>query len=399
MVPSIFVMLDRMPLTANGKVDRHALAATLAAPNALGEELHVPPRTPNEVALARIWAELLKIEPVGVHDNFFDLGGHSLLAVQMFAQMREELGVDLPIASLFPDATIAHLCRGLEAADHPSSGSSTLVPIQPRGSRPPLFCIHAIDGEVVRYAHLARHLGEEQPFYGLRARGLDDGEKPFTDISEMAAHYVAQMRKVSDGPYLVGGFSFGGAVAAEVATQLVELGQEVALLAIFDTPLDGSAFQPVGQLRGLGPDLVAYVQHLLEPGQRLRFVRGELPAVWRALAWLLRIRKTPPHMQSIESLVSSMAGSSSPHERVARIHLGALARFTPRPYPGRVTLFRARVRPLLASHDAVLGWNSLARGGVEVYPLPGSHAQMFEEPHVATLAELLLRVSSRCRTD
>jgi amino acid adenylation domain-containing protein len=389
MVPAAFVPLAALPLTPNGKLDRRALPR----PDPSHPELErgfLAPRSAREAALAAIWAELLDVERVGVRDNFFDLGGHSLLAVRLFARIYEQFGVRVPIASLFPEATVEHLSGLLDSSIH-REATGSLVAIQPRGTRPPFFCVHPIDGEVVRYAQLARALGNQQPLYGLRARGLDDGAQPFTDIAEMAAYYVAQMRQVWPGPYQVGGFSSGGIVALEIANQLVDLGERVPLLVIFDTPFYRSRSSLARQLRGLPADLQAYLQHTLEPGQRMRFLSSQLRGFGRLLAWAIGARRAVPHRQGLESLVSGMADSSAPHHRVARLQLRALGSFASRPFRGRVALFRARVRPLLDSHDPTLGWDQLALAGVDVHRIPGDHTGIFEEPHVHVLARQLSR--------
>jgi thioesterase domain-containing protein len=254
-----------------------------------------------------------------------------------------------------------------------------------------LFCIHPIDGEVVRYVHLARALGDRQPVYGLRARGLDDGQQPFDDIEAMSAHYVAQMRAVWSGPFQVAGFSSGGAIALEVANQLRDLGEQVSLVAMFDTPSFWGRRNAAAQLRGLPYDLRAYVGHALRPDQRLRFLREQGPSLARLLAWVTGARRALPHRQRLEALVSGIADESAPHHEVARAQLRALASHVPRPFDGRLVLFRARVRPLLSPHDPTLGWREFARGGIEVIPVPGEHGTMFDEPYVGELTRHLAR--------
>jgi amino acid adenylation domain-containing protein len=234
MVPSAFVTLDALPLTPNGKVDRKALPEP-EAHGLRGERAFVPPRNVTEFRVAQVWEDVLGVRPVGVKDNFFDLGGHSLQAVRLMSKLRREFGRELPLATLFRQPTVEQLAAGLDAGAEPSP-SSTLVCVRAAGSRPPFFCVHPASGNVLRVAALAGHMGPEQPFYAFQSRGLDNGAAPQATVEEMAATYLAELRAVQPaGPYYIGGYSMGGAVAFEMARRLEGEGQEVALLALFDS--------------------------------------------------------------------------------------------------------------------------------------------------------------------
>ncbi len=182
MVPARCVILDALPLTPNGKIDRRALPAPDQAPGDVVREV-LGPRDATESQLTRLWEEVLNVRPVGVNDNFFDLGGHSLLAVRLFSRLATEFGRDLPLATLFQAPTIAELATFLRQGEQVVSWSS-LVPLQPHGQRPPFFCIHPIGGNLLSYRDLARHLGPDQPVYGLQARGLDGQSAPHTRVEE-----------------------------------------------------------------------------------------------------------------------------------------------------------------------------------------------------------------------
>src|SRR6267142_1811949 len=185
--------------------------------------------------LARIWQDLLDVKSIGLDQNYFDLGGDSPLAVQLFAQIEKVFGVKLPLATLFDAPTIEELARilGREAS---APRWSPLVAIQPAGSRPPFFCIHGAGGNVLIYRDLSQNLDPDQPFYGLQSPGLDGSRPPLTRIEEMAALYVKEIRRVQPhGPYFMGGYCLGGTIAYEMAQQLRAGGEQVALLALFDT--------------------------------------------------------------------------------------------------------------------------------------------------------------------
>ena len=234
MIPSVFVFLDTIPLTPNGKVNRRALPV----PDNTRQEsssTFVAPQDQLESHLTEIWSQVLGIQPIGVRDNFFDLGGNSLKAVTLFAQIEKQFGKKLPIATLFQSGTVAEIAQIIRSKEWLAFWSS-LVPIQPTGSKPPLFYIHPGGGNLLVYRDLAIALGSDQPVYGLQPRGLDGKYAPFNRIEDMAAHYFAQIRKLQPhGPYFLAGLSSGGATAWEIAQLLQAQGQKVALLALFDS--------------------------------------------------------------------------------------------------------------------------------------------------------------------
>ena len=228
MVPAAFVPLDALPLQANGKIDRQALPSPDRIRPA-SDKAFVAPRDDLERQLAHIWEEVLGVRPVGITDNFFELGGHSLSAVRLFAMVEKQLGKKLSLTSIFQGATIEHLAELIRLKATPGPRSS-VVPLQPGGSKLPLFLVHPAGGHVFPYLRLAQLLGADQPCYGLQARGLEDGQEPHARIEDMAAYYIEALRTVQPtGPYLLGGWSMGGVVAFEMAQQLHAQGQQVAL--------------------------------------------------------------------------------------------------------------------------------------------------------------------------
>ena len=248
MTPAAIVELAELPLTPSGKVNRRALPAPEFA--AQLKQSYVAPRTEVEEQLAGIWAEVLRVPRVGINDNFFELGGHSLLAVRLFARIEKVLGRHLPLATLFQAPTVgqlAHVLREEASRDRWSS----LVAIQDMKrdeatAKRPLFCVHAVGGNVIEYHDLARHLGPDQPFYAFQSVGLDGRQTPLKSIEEMASHYIKEMRVVqTSGPYLLGGHSLGGMIAFEMACQLHDQGERVELLALLDSyPLGHFKLQP-----------------------------------------------------------------------------------------------------------------------------------------------------------
>jgi len=194
MVPSVFVVLESLPLSPTGKVDRGALPPSNGARPATTKRF-APPADELELKLTKIWERVLGIRSISVNDNFFELGGHSLLAVRLFAQIEKSFGRNLPLATLFQAPTVKQLARVLREEGWPAPWSS-LVMIQGGSNRTPFFCVHAAGGNVLEYHDLARLLGPDQTVYGLQAKGLDGREEPHTNIKEMAVHYLKEMREV-----------------------------------------------------------------------------------------------------------------------------------------------------------------------------------------------------------
>ncbi len=233
MIPDTLVRVEAIPLSDNGKVDTRALETGTGERWRL-RHTFVAPRDEIEQAICGTWADVLQVDAVGVDDNFFDLGGHSLLAARVFAHLDESLGRVLPLATLFEAPTV----RGLAARyrDAPlASHAGSLVAVQPRGRRPPLFVVPGIFGDVVGLGPLSRALGTEQPLYALRSAGLADDAPPLATIEAMASAYVREIRSVRPhGPYAIGGSCFGATVAYEMARQLLSAGEAVAFLALLD---------------------------------------------------------------------------------------------------------------------------------------------------------------------
>ena len=232
MVPKAFVFLDKFPLTPNGKVDRKALPepARPKAATAGGA-----PRGLLETQLTQLWEKVLNVKPIGLQDNFFDLGGTSMIAVRLFSELRKRFGKNLSLSTLFQAPTIEQISEILRNSGYAPAWSS-LVPIQPGGSKPPLYCVHGGGGNVLIFKDLAARLAPDFPFYGLQAHGVDGSKNYLKSVEEMAASYLAEIRAVQpEGPYYLAGFCMGGQVAYEMAQLLRKDGQEVAFLAMIDT--------------------------------------------------------------------------------------------------------------------------------------------------------------------
>jgi acyl carrier protein len=231
-VPSRFVAIEALPLDANGKVKRQMLPEPdWSRPNA--GTAFVSPTTALELVLTRIWCQVLKLEQVGINDDFGELGGDSLQATEIAIQIEQQLQQKLPPSVLLEAPCISELARRLA---RPNAEDGSLVAIQPKGTRPPIFCMHDHYGDPIGYGPLARLLGSDQPLFGLRMQGLNDENARHGCIEDMAAHYVSEIRRIQPrGPYRLVGDCVGGVIAFEMAQQLTAAGEEIALLALLDT--------------------------------------------------------------------------------------------------------------------------------------------------------------------
>ncbi|MDX2087960.1 MAG: amino acid adenylation domain-containing protein [Kofleriaceae bacterium] len=233
MVPSAFVVLDAMPVTPNGKLDRKSLPAPDLG--ALSQRVYVAPWTPTERTLTDIWCNVLGIEAMGVHDDFFELGGHSLLAVQAVTRVRQRLEVRLPVAAMFQARTIRAVARIVDELG-PKAPARQLVPLRAaKKDMPSVVCVHPVGGTSEAYRELGALIGRTRGCDAFEARGLF-GDPPITSVAEMAAFYARELIETrGTGPVHLLGWSFGGLVAYEMRHQLVAAGVEVLSTTMLDS--------------------------------------------------------------------------------------------------------------------------------------------------------------------
>jgi amino acid adenylation domain-containing protein len=369
MVPAVFVQLEKLPLNANGKVDRRALPAPQLAA-APAERRHVPPRDDLERRLARIWAEVMATGPVSVTDNFFDLGGHSLLAVRLMARIAGELEVSLPLAALFQAPTVKEMAALLRRREAHAE-EQPLVTLRSGGELPPLFLVHPAGGQVFCYADLVRELAPGQPVYGLQDTEPAGAKRT---LAGLAARYLREVRAVQpSGPYLLAGWSFGGRVAWEMARQLTAAREEVALVAMLDTGLVAPPASDTGDAELLAEVLGDLPLSLAE----LRRAADPLAAL------LARARETGSLPEGLTD-----EGARRLFD-VFKAHLEVARTDRPQPYRGRVVFFAAAEQPWETLADPAHGWDRLA-GDLELRRVPGDHVTMVRDPrNVKALARAL----------
>jgi thioesterase domain-containing protein/acyl carrier protein len=383
LMPLRWVQLTQLPRLANGEVDHAALPPFEGAEAPAASARFVGPRNQTEAALVSIWSELLDVAQISIHDRFFDIGGYSLLAVQMFARIERRFGVNLPLSSLLQHQTCAGLA-GLISPDRASGAPAPLaedwtplVCIRRGGDRPPLFCIHAVGGNVLNYRVLAGALSSAQPVYGLQAIGLDGVTPPLHDIEAMASRYCDEIRRVqAKGPYFLCGGSLGGTLAFEMARQFQAQGDSIGLLALFDT--SGPSRHAQSETNTGGWALLRHwASRTLEAiqtgqwqlfGQALRARAQRLTDL--GIARWYRWRHLPVPQQVRVRVVETS-------------NRQAFLRYTELRFDGRMVLFRAVDEPGSDHRALDLGWRQVAMGGVDIISLPGTHHDFIEQPELA----------------
>jgi aspartate racemase len=388
MVPPTFTLLDALPLTPNGKVNRLALPE----PEAPGSKKDNPsdelvlPRTAVEKRIAKIWRELMELDQVGIHDEFFDLGGHSLMAVRILTRIEADLGVRLPLTSFFHSGTIYQLSELVNRNIDEVRDWSPVVAIQTNGSKPPFFGIHAHEGGVLFWRDIVENLPKDQPFYAVQAQGVDGIRPALNRIEDMAALYLSAVQKIqSHGPYYLGGFSMGGEIAFEMAQQLLKQGERVNLLLMLDTKNPGHLTRPIAH--HTTGDVVPELSARISPDRFDHFGRKiqSLYLEMRKLDWsgklayfdkvlLFRLKRLWAYTRAyLYRTLRRRLPDTLLLQYLRYKHSEALRYYVPSQYPGKITLFRASESLEENPTDSPVGWMPLATGGVEIYHFEATH--------------------------
>jgi amino acid adenylation domain-containing protein len=378
MVPSQVMVLDAMPISANGKVDRKALPSPTQR---AATSQYVAPRTASESKMAEIWQDLLQRKQVGVTDNFFALGGQSLLAVMLVSRVEKEFGIRLPLSRVLEKPTIEELVGSL---GQPSNVGRHLVTLNATGSRPPIVLISGIGGYGFIFQGLAKALGPDQPVHVLHAVGAEDAlEGTDHSIEEVASIYEPQVAAVCpSGPIILGGYSFGILVALELALRLERSGREVPLLISFDGFAPG--FPRMLPLTGR---LRAHLQQFARrgPSARVEYVRERFVRLKQKISGRMDLIFAPPDVLDDET-----------DKRLRDVANGLWAardRYTP------ATLAKSDVLLLKASipfdwsgswTDRLYGWRLFVKGRIECATIPGAHLEMFKPVNDVHMARAML---------
>ncbi|MAZ04732.1 MAG: hypothetical protein CMN56_16485 [Sneathiella sp.] len=376
-IPSHILFVKEIPKSATGKPQRrklhHQLELKIADSFNSQDEMSGA-GTASEEKLKNIWQDVLEKEDIGLNDNFFALGGDSLQAVDLFMRIEKELDRSLPRDILFEAGTIRELAQLIDE----EQTASCIVAIQPNGSRPPLFFVHPIGGEVLGYRELARHLKADQPFYGIQQFHSGDDFARYASIEDMADFYLGEIRELQPtGPYFLGGHSFGGLVAYRIAQKLSALGEEIAFLGLLDSYLPNSK-------RYITPQewLVRHFRIWLrlpareKPDYMLQRIKNINKAITRAVR--------------LKFLSATKGQKKQKNRSLSNIDINALnaRNYHPTPYNGNATLFRTEL-PISIHPDIHKEWYRLVNGNLEICEISGGHVEIMKEPNVRELASKL----------
>jgi amino acid adenylation domain-containing protein len=384
MIPHEFVCVNEFPKTLNGKIDRKSLLKN-SNPSPNNSRTHILPRTITEQLVANIWERCLNIKEIDIFSNFFELGGHSLIAVRIMSQLEKETGERLPLAALMTHSTIEKLAQFIDKDNKPVSWNS-LVPIQPKGTKTPLYVVHGADHNVMIFKLLSNNLDVDQPLYGLQAKGLNGIDEPHETVEEMAAHYISEIIKSNPkGPYAIAGYSFGGIIAFEMARQLKAANRRIKILVLLDSYVYPSYYhdKPLSKK-------IASAKYIL--GMILFMIKKMFSSKENFKNRLQLMKK------SINNTYLRLKyGKEKQHEllkswpfKLDKMHRAAINSYHITPFDLEVDLLKVAEDDVFYSHDNnLLGWDSIALGGVNKHIIPGNHINMLSQPNIKELGKII----------
>ncbi len=405
-VPYHIFFIDKIPKLPSGKVQRNGILNYIKQLNRISDSIsrrEIPADQQlnnNERQMQNIWEESFGRSPISVNDNFFNIGGNSLIAVQIFAKIDTRFKIRLPFDTIIMSPTIRQLSLFLDRTDaKPLSGR--IVPLQPNGTKTPLFCIHTIGASLLQYEGLAKCMGEDRPIYGILPQGLDGNEKPLDSIEEMAALYIKRIREIQpNGPYNLLGFSAAGSIAYEMARQLDLEGQQVGFAGLLDHPAPNQANEYdktriMRYMKNINLWSARFYYHFFKVRSNkktdiLKNYRVGVNAIVMRKIYTIRNKPLPDRLV-YQPFVMNLPG---PERNVSMRFFDGLRKYRPGVYNGKITLFVAEETDkesywLSKYHyyDPKMGWGKLVKDGVDVITIPGYHVSILLEPNLQILAK------------
>ena len=382
MIPFDFVQVDQMPMTSTGKIDRNALPEVKEFRRSHAKTL-IHPRTKTEIFLTKIWQEALNIPEISVEDNFFELGGHSLLAVKVMTAIQKEKGIKLPLSLLFSNSTIEKLAKIIEGGNDYIRWDS-LVPIKTSGTRLPIYLIHGGGLHIMNFKPLEKYMDPDQPIYAMQALGLNGESKLLYSMEELAGRYINEILQNDPvGPYSLGGYSFGGLLAFEIAKQLIAQGKEVRSLAILDTYAGGKDAYETKQSKTIRKIKRQFYKTIF-------FAKLSLVSPAKVIGYqkAVLIAKVKDIFQSNYKVRENFF---TYNPEINRSYDIAYEKYFLEPINVKVDLFRTKERLHFLDDGIYYGWKKYASKGVQVYEVPGDHKTFLMEPNIQHFAILLQR--------
>ncbi|GAK72608.1 putative non-ribosomal peptide synthetase [Agrobacterium rubi TR3 = NBRC 13261] len=384
MIPAVYVVMEDLPLNTNGKIDRNALPI----PQVRTSQAHVAPSTDKEILLARLWCDILELETISIHDDFFQLGGDSLSAASMISALSRKIDGDIAWSSFVDTPTIASFAKHLDNPRKQKTPMAPVLPIRAQGNNPPLFCIHPVMGLGLAFTSLAQYIPQDVPIFAFQADGLNKADMP-ASIEEMARLYLSRIRDIQpDGPYNIVGWSFGGLVAHELARQMEQKGDDVAFLALLDSypfmPPSGAAINDETVLAKVALGFLGFDENII----------GDKPA-FSALGDFLTQQYGLRENIFFKEILRENPAFLERLREVIMHHLDIAQHFVPGRINADIHFFSAKpatsknLRKILNYH--VEAWLPHAIGGVHRHELDCAHEEMLEQHNAEKIAAVFMR--------
>jgi pristinamycin I synthase-3/4 len=366
MVPAAYVVLESLPLTPNGKLDRRALPAPKAH-NKSDRWL----QTPLEETLCAIFAEILGIEKIGLHDNFFEMGGHSLMVSRLVRKIHQTLGIKLAISSLFESPTIAQLIVKKNITSN-ISPFDVILPIRVSGDLPPLFLIHPLYGLSWCYAGLLKYLNPRRPVYGIQAQYFTS--TTFYDtIEEAAIEYTKRIRGIqATGPYHLAGWSLGGILAHEIACLLQREGEKVVTLSLFDA-------KPFIAFEAELPNSLEKSEPTIDREAPLHEIENE--PLNLQLSYSDQLQKGRLSSEFTEAHYAAM-------KKAYLISIESFQSFVPKRYRGDLIIYAAKASKNNLASDVARAWSPYVDGHIHIYLISCTHDTILNAKSLIELGPL-----------
>ena len=384
MLPYDYVIVAHFPHTISGKVDR----LKLPDPVAIVLDAVLLPKTPEEKKIAEIWKAALALNKIDITDNFFDLGGHSLIAIKVMTQIEKELGTLLPLSILFKYPTIQQLVAFLETKIGLQREWKSIVAIQPKGLKPPIYMVHGAGLNVMPFKALAKYFDHDQPIFGLQSKGMDGELTKYESVEEIAASYIDEIRENNpSGEIILAGYSLGGIIAFEMAKQLKGSGISVKRLFLLDS------FATFAKNEGVLKNRYGAKLH-----RELHKKFFDLKLLIKHPN-ILRDIKYRSFGKKINNLLDNLGIKTKKEEspilqrinKIKAMHVAACKQYIPGFYEGEITLIRAKIRTKYFFDPESLGWKGRSKS-IRIIDVEGVHSDMFSPPNDGELAAIIKKV-------
>ncbi|MBB4802526.1 amino acid adenylation domain-containing protein [Flavobacterium nitrogenifigens] len=379
LIPHDFNIIEKIPTTLNGKIDRKELGKYKANKKII----YTAPRTEEENIVATIWKESLNLENIDIFSDFFEMGGHSIKGVKVMIEIEKHTGIRIPLSSLFKYSTVEKFAKLLNTGTE--IYSDCLVPIKPAGNKVPLFIIHGAGLNVLNFMNLSKHFDEDQPIYGIQGTKPKGFDGWYESIEAMASHYIDAIIKVNPkGPYALAGFSFGGIVAFEMTRQLKERGKEVSLTGLLDSYLDSSYYYGSYRRKQL-------VRYFDLTHKRIDFLK-EMLLSWKAFKMRINGKREyilQRHFGKKVEMTEQEELALQQFIEADRMVKKIVDLYHLKPQNFRVDLFRSKDDDNYKLDPTHLGWKKAALGGVTIHNISGNHLNIVAPPNDKVLARLL----------